>query len=276
MKIIKKLNNNVAIGIDSNSHECVVFGKGIGFLAMPYELTDLSKIDRTYYDVDRKYLGLLEEIPEEIFEVSAKIVEKAKIKLDCDLSPNLLFTLADHLNFALERLKKGIDIRNPLSYDIEHLYSMEMSVGYKAVEYIKEKLKVNISKSEAVSIAMHLVNAEADGSNMDETIRNTNVLKDITEIVECTMAVKIDENGFEYSRFIMHMRYLMKRRKSNLEISSDNKMMFDLMKVKYTETYKCVTKIDKYFMEKLDWQCGEEELLYLMLHINRLCANHLK
>lgn len=272
MKLIKKLNNNVAVGIDNNEHECIVFGKGIGFPKMPYDLVDLNKIDRTYYDVDAKYLGLLEEIPEEIFSVSAKIVEKAKINLNCELNPNLLFTLADHLNFAIERFKKHVDIRNPLSYDIEHLYSKEMVIGYKALEYILEELNIQLPRNEATSIAMHLVNAEAGSDNMDETLRNTKVLKDITEIISETLGIEIDEESFSYSRFIIHLRYLMKRRASNSHISSDNKMMYDLMKVKYPDTYKCIIKIENYFKKNLDWQCDEEELLYLMLHINRLCA----
>ena len=50
MKVIRKINNNVAIGKDDNGHEVILFGKGIGFPAIPYTLTDLSKIDRTYYN----------------------------------------------------------------------------------------------------------------------------------------------------------------------------------------------------------------------------------
>lgn len=248
MKLIKKLNNNVAVGVDSNQHECIVFGKGIGFPSMPYELNDLSKIDRTYYDVDVKYLGLLDEIPAEIFSVASKIVEKAKINLNCELNPNLLFTLADHLNFAVERFKKHVDIRNPLSYDIEHLYSKEMVIGYKALEYIEEILEIKLPRNEAASIAMHLVNAEAGSNNMDETIRNTKVLKDVTKIISDTLQITIDEDSFNYSRFIIHMRYLLKRRLNNSQISSDNKMMYDLMKAKYPKTYQCIREIEVYLL----------------------------
>ena len=272
MKLIKKLNNNVAVGIDNNEHECIVFGKGIGFPKIPYDLKDLSKIDRTYYDVDSQYLGLLEEIPEEIFSVSARIVERAKMSLNCELNPNLLFTIADHLNFAIERFKKHIDIRNPLSYDIEHLYSKEMVIGYEALEFIFEELNIRLPRNEATCIAMHLVNAEAGNGNLDETLRNTKVLKDITEIISETLDIEIDEDSFSYSRFIIHLRYLMKRRANDSHISSDNKMMYDLMKVEYPDTYKCIIKIENYFKNDLDWECDEEELLYLMLHINRLCA----
>lgn len=54
MRIIKKINNNVAVAVDSAGHELIVLGKGLGFPKMPYELNDLSRITRTFYDADNK------------------------------------------------------------------------------------------------------------------------------------------------------------------------------------------------------------------------------
>lgn len=61
MQIFKKINNNVALARDAKGRELVVFGKGIGFPAMPYELTDLSAVQRTFYDVNEKYFALLRD-----------------------------------------------------------------------------------------------------------------------------------------------------------------------------------------------------------------------
>ena len=58
MEVYKKINNNVALARDAKGRELVVFGKGIGFASMPYELTDLSRIQRTFYDVNEKYLRM--------------------------------------------------------------------------------------------------------------------------------------------------------------------------------------------------------------------------
>ena len=54
MKITKKINTSAALALDSTGREVVVLGKGIGFPPVPYELNDLSKIERTFYDVDPK------------------------------------------------------------------------------------------------------------------------------------------------------------------------------------------------------------------------------
>lgn len=103
MRIIKKINTGAALALDSAGREVVVLGKGIGFPPVPYELEDISKVERTFYDVDPKYLGMIAELPQSIVLASADIADLAEIELNCRLNPNLPFTLADHLHFAGER-----------------------------------------------------------------------------------------------------------------------------------------------------------------------------
>ena len=45
--------------------------------------------------------------------------------------------------------------------------------------------------------------------------------------------------------------------------------MFSQMKKEFFEVYQCVLKIKEYFVKTLNWQLNDEELLYLMLHVNR-------
>ena len=56
MKVIKNINNNISLCLDSRNNEVVAFGKGIGFTKPPYDVP-LSKIDRTFYDVDEEQLA---------------------------------------------------------------------------------------------------------------------------------------------------------------------------------------------------------------------------
>lgn len=53
MQIIKKINTSAALALDKTGHEIVVMGKGIGFPPVPYELNDLSKIERTFMMLTR-------------------------------------------------------------------------------------------------------------------------------------------------------------------------------------------------------------------------------
>lgn len=56
MIAVKKINNKVAVCRDGNQQELIAIGRGIGFPPAPYELTDLSKVDRTFCDVAQQYI----------------------------------------------------------------------------------------------------------------------------------------------------------------------------------------------------------------------------
>ncbi|MEG0275008.1 MAG: PRD domain-containing protein, partial [Longicatena sp.] len=190
MKVIKKINNNVAVCIDNNQNELIAFGKGIGFPEIPYELNDLSKIHRTYYGINSNYLGLLHEISEEVFEISARIVDFAKNYIDNELNANIVFTLADHINFAIQRYEKNLKIKMPFSYDVAHLYETEMEIGEKAVKLINEKMHIRLCKEEAVGIALHFINAENMQANMKDEIDETDLINELTVLIEDSMKIE--------------------------------------------------------------------------------------
>ena len=272
MRVIKKINNNVVKCLDNNGNELIAFGNGIGFPKTPYELNDMSKIKHTYYNLKLKYLGLLNEIPEDIFEISAKIVDYSKGRIMNEINSNIVFTLADHINFAIQRYNKNMIIKMPFSYDVQHLYETEMDIGEKAIAFINKIKKIHLSKDEAASIALHFINAENIKAPQGSKINENQVITDITKLIEHKTKLNIDRKGFNYSRFVSHMQYLLKRQESNTNISSDNEKAFEMLKNEYPETYECVLDIEKYIMKNLGWNPSSEELLYLILHVNRLCS----
>lgn len=262
----------MAICIDRDGHELIAFGKGIGFHKIPYELTNLSLIWRTYYGINPSYLHLLDEIPEEIFTISVQIVDMAKRYIVHAINGNIVFTLADHINFAIERQKQNISIKMPFCYDIQHLYENEMKVGEQAVAMIQKNLKVYLPKEEAISIALHFINAENMQQNVEDETNEKQMIAEFTRIIEDDFSLTLNVDSFNYSRFVTHMQYLLKRSERNISITSENEKMFEMIKTTYSKTYECARHINIYLQEKLNWNLNEEELLYLMLHINRLCA----
>lgn len=272
MKVIKKINNNIALCIDDNHRELIAIGTGIGYQSCPYEINDLDIIQRTFYDVDAMYYNLLNEISVDILEVTARIVDIARAKIESDLSQNVVFTLADHINFAIERVKKNIHIQTPLYNDIQHLYEIEFSLGEAAVKMIQQSLKVKLPKGEASNIAMHFVNAETVASFSCQMQNNDEVIEDITELIGLDFQIYINKSSFNYSRFVSHLQYLLKRQEKENSISSENMRMFGYVKEQYPKTYECVQHIKQYLISEMNWELHDEELLYLMLHINRLCA----
>lgn len=270
MKIITKINNNAAIAVDAAGKELVVLGNGVGFPKVPYELNDLSKIKRTFYDVNPGCVKLLSELPQSFLIASAEIVEEAEMELDCELNSNLPFTLADHLYFAAERYEKGIDIRTPLAYDIIHLYPKEIELGRKTLMTLKKHANVKLPEEEAVNIALHFINAETENGDMHSMMQMIEIIARVDEIIEKNLEVDLDRESYYYSRFVMHLRYLVQRLSSGKQADNKMKGMLYKMAADYPQIYECALSIAAYFKDAWKWICIEEEILYLMIHIVRL------
>lgn len=270
MRIVKKINNNVALAKDGTGNDVVVFGKGIGFPAMPYELTDLSRIQRTFYDIKANYVELSASLPEDIVMLAADIVELAQCRLDCELNPALPFTLADHLSFAVERYQNGLELNTPMAYDVAHFYSAEVELGRQALAIIKDRMGIALPESEVINIALHLVNGEMESSDMPATLAATRVIHDVTGIIEQTLDIQLDTTGFNYSRFVMHMRYLIQRMEKGTQESTGMGAAMWSLRLQYPEVYACTQKIADYLLKSFRRPCSQDELLYLFLHINRL------
>ena len=270
MRAIKKINNNVALCIDDKGEEVIARGKGIGFGTFPYEL-DISRIERTYYGINNNLLSMINEISEDVLNISTSVIDKARIEISNPISSNIVFTLADHIQFVIKRNKEHMDIKLPIASDIRFLFETEYEIGKYALSLIKEKMGIWLPEEEAAYIALHIVNAEQK-ERAQKGLDNDEIVKEIVSIIEKEYGIQINEDNFNYSRFVSHMHYLFKRGKTRHLIESSNDLLYTDMKNNYPETYACEEKISDYLKDKLDIDLTDEEKLYLMLHINRLCT----
>lgn len=266
MKVIKNINNNVSLCLDSKGREVVAFGKGIGFAKPPYEIP-LDKIQRTFYNIDEQYLSVMVAIPEEMIVVAAEIFDYANQKMGNRFSANIVFTLADHIQFAIKREKENISIKLPLFYEVQNLYPEEIKIGIYALRLINKRFHVHLPDEEAASITLQFVGYGTGNSSSSGRNEKT-IIDRCTEIVEETLDIRIDKGSFNYSRFLTHMHYLLERVRNNKSIMTENEKVYEELKRQYPRTYECALKIEKSLAVKLN----DEERLYLILHINRLCA----
>ncbi len=276
MIVLKKINNNVAICEDSNHRELIAFGKGIGFPQTPYELTDLKKVERTFYDVSRQYISLLNEIPYEIIQFTARQLLDVQDELSYEMNANLTLTLADHIAFAIERAQKGIYVRMPSVYELEVNYPTEMKIGKAMVTAITKEFAVKLPKNEAQGIAMHLINA-CGKSSMDE--KNSfleqnfeEILQQTTKIIEQQFDLQVKRDTFNYARFATHIQYLLKRVYEKKYIDSSNLQMYEQLREEFSEIAKCADIICDYYKNTWSMELPEEEKVYLIVHINRVCS----
>lgn len=270
MKLLRKINNNAAVAQDKRGREMVVLGRGVGFHPMPYELTDLSVVYRTFYDVDPQYYEMLSSLPEEALMAAADIAEQAEIALQAELNPNLPFTLADHIAFAQEREKQGIRLATPLHYDVQHLYPREYELGLQAMETVRLRTGTALPRAEAVNIALHIVNAELEGSDLSSTLAAVEVLGEVTVLVERELGIALDRESYNYARFAMHIQFLVRRLSSGKVMEQGSGKMLSELSAEYPATYRCAQAVAKEIEQRHGWHCSSDEVLYLMLHIYRV------
>ena len=269
------INNNIVIVSDFNGREVIAIGKGLGFKKHKNEFVYPHEVMKTYVLVGKTVNGmftLFEEVPFDVIEIAQKIIDYASNQLGITFNVNLLSGLADHINFAIKRCEEKMVIDVPVYYDIQHLYPHEFAVGEYALKEIKKVMSIQLPKEEIIGIALHLINAKAIVSSYQKNEGNNDAIESITHIIESFFSITVERKSFNYSRFVSHIQYLLKRGSEGQYIMSDNQEMFQTLTSSFPSVYECAKQIDDYIFKKFNYTFNDEEILYLMLHINRLCA----
>lgn len=280
MIVQKKINNNVAICTDGNQRELIAFGKGIGFPETPYELKDLRKIERTFYDVNEQYISLLNDIPYDLIQFTAQMILEVQDKLSYDTNANLALTLADHIAFAIERAQKRIYVRMPSIYELEISYPVEIEIAKEFVTAIKRNFHVNLPKNEVQGIAMHLINARGDSVLQEKTSyyeeHYEEILQQTTALIEQSFNIRVQKDTFNYVRFATHIQYLLKRVYEQNYIESSNVQLYEKLREEFQDISACVDRICEYYEQSWSLKLSQEEKLYLIMHVNRVCSKEVQ
>lgn len=273
MKVINRINNNVVL-VSDGKNRMIVTGKGLGFKVYPGDVINERFIEQRFIlqeeSDDNYYINLLKEVDMELLNISKKIVELAEKEFKHTFSMNLIFSLADHFSFAVERYKQDMAIDHPLAWEIKQFYPKEMEVGLKAIALLRKESGFDIPDGEAVFIAMHLVNSSGGLSNQYNVEELTEVMMKIVSMMEEKLEIEIDQTTTAFSRFITHLRYYLIRQ-LNFELDdSINEELLEIVKEKYSKAYECALTITEYLDSQYGNQSADSEKLYLTLHINRL------
>lgn len=211
---------------------------------------------------------------QKVLLVASDIVALADKALDCKLAGNLVISLADHLQYAVERAGEGVAIENPLSHEVAFVYPRETELGRRGIEVVRERLGVELPESEVTSIALHLVNAEVDGmgsaQDMDLVMKSTVILERATQIIEGQLGQTLDRTSYAYVRFVAHLRFLIRRLMRGSCKETENSGLFRQAARDFPDAYRCAAGFNEYLKREYNWSCSDEEMLYLMMHVNRL------
>lgn len=272
--IIKQiLNNNVVSVSDASGAEFILTGRGLGFNARAGEPVNESNIEKTFSlaegSVADRFKVLLNEVPVEVIQLTDDIVTLARNSLGYTLSDVLYVSLADHLSFALKRHAEGLEIQNPLEWEVRHLYRKEYLVGRQALALIASRTGLLLPDAEACSITLHIVNSSMNMPD-GQVMEMTRLIFQIQNIVKYWFAISIDEQSLNYQRFVTHLKFFAQRVMAGEVLNNDDAELFDQMPKRYEKTLSCVQAISEFVVKNYNHAMSSSEKLYLTVHIGNV------
>ena len=143
-RVKKALNHNAVVAIDAEKcQEFLILGKGIGFGKKVTEYVEPRAEDIVYSMKECTERGEAEDIVNEVspvcLEIADAVLNKAEEEFG-NIDRRILFPLADHIEFAVKRIKNNEQISNPLTADIRVLFPEEYRVAKRAGKIIREFL----------------------------------------------------------------------------------------------------------------------------------------
>lgn len=274
MRVEKVINNNLVRSRDESGREVLVMGCGLGYKKSVGDEVDGDRIEKIYTMKDRAEYQRLEEIlskvPLECIQITNEIVEYAKISLGRRLNDSVYLTLCDHISFALERTRNGIQIRNALLMEIRRFYYHEYEIGLEALRLIRKHTGTELPEDEAGFIAFHLVNADMDGIGIGQTQEMMKMIQNIINIVKYHYNIELNENSIHYERFVTHLKFFLKRVFSGQELEDGDLNFFLMIRSQYKKAYACVLKVYDYIQKEYHLTLTNDEMMYLTVHIHRV------
>lgn len=208
---------------------------------------------------------LAKSIAPEYLEIANAILVEAEEKFG-RIDRRILFPLADHISFAVERIRHGEQISNPLTEDIRALFGSEYQVASKLKEILKERLSVEIDSHEIGYVALHIHSAIED-ENVSMAMQMARAVRECVKILEQETGKQIDVRSLSYNRLMNHVKYMIIRAIKKESIKLD---LNDYMQQNHPEAFR----LGRLVCQDIEKECAirleKMEVGYLAMHIERV------
>ena len=118
--------------------------------------------------------------------------------------------------------------------------------------------------------------AKHDGGDFILRIEDTDAKRTVEGAVDTVINVlryfniEFDEESINYYRFITHLKFFTQRLSSGRYYEDNDNDLFDMIKLKYPNSYECVKRIEGFVKLKFGTLLTKEEMLYLIIHTARV------
>lgn len=269
-RITKILNHNSFMGIESkNDQECLIMGKGVAFGKKVGQTVSVTADSRVYSLKELTDRGEAREIIKSVsplcLELANEVLDQAEEEFG-KVDRSILFTMADHLDFAVRRIQNGEQISNPLTDDIRIMFYKEYKVAGCIRDLLKEKLGIRIDEHEVGYIALHVHSAIVD-ENVSQAMEIARTVRECICMVEEETGKSIDVMSLSYNRLMNHVRYMVARAIHGEKLKMS---LNDYMSVKFPGPYMTAEKICRKMEKSLKLPIPDIEIGYLAMHLERM------
>lgn len=265
----KVLNNNVIIA-NWRDEDAILVGKGIGFNCKKGEILSKDKIEKVYIKTTSKmaenYNKVLDNIDNKIVGISEEIISFSEKYLNTKLNEGVHISLPDHINFALRRIEKGINIENPFLEELGIIYPKEYEIAMKALQMINDRLSVNLPKDEAGFICLH-IRAGITKQQVSESLAYTKKISKVMELISKLKSRPLDKNSLSYVRTLTHLNFMIERVKENKTIKNE---LLDSIKEEMKSEFGIAIKVAMLIEKLFQINIPEDEIGYIALHLKRI------
>lgn len=269
-RITKILNHNSFMGIESkNDQECLIMGRGVAFGKKVGQTVSITGDARVYSLKELTDRGEAREIIKSVsplcLELANEVLNQAEEEFG-KVDRSIIFTMADHLDFAVRRIQNGEQISNPLTDDIRIMFYKEYKVAGCIRDLLKEKLGIRIDEHEIGYIALHVHAAIVD-ENVSQAMEIARTVRECICMVEEETGKSIDVMSLSYNRLMNHVRYMVARAIHGEKLKMS---LNDYMSVKFPGPYMTAEKICRKMEKSLKLPIPDIEIGYLAMHLERM------
>jgi beta-glucoside operon transcriptional antiterminator len=272
MIIRRVLNNSVVDALDDAMREVIVLGRGIGFRAKPGDTIDPEAVQKIFRLDDSAHGGRLAQvaatIPAEILGVTDEIVARAKTELTESLSDAIYPALADHLAFAVQRVRQDIELESVLENDVRRFYPKEYALAVDSLPLVESATGVAMPSQEAANIALHLITAEIGGAD-GSAAALTSFTRDVVEITRLHFRVDPDTHEDAFARYATHVRYFAQRVLAGTTVDRDDADLLAILARQRPHLFVGIERIEAYVRDVHDHAMTPTEKVYIAMHLSR-------
>ncbi len=266
MQVIKILNNNALLALDADGMEYVYLANGIGFgnkVNQPFKSVEGQR--RYQLSAPKKAEEIVERVDVAYIELSAKILSLVQQKFP-GADENILLPLADHIAFAVQRIRSQMEIVNPFAKDIPLLFPDEYEIAKQGAALVAQEMEVDINADEISYITLHIHSA-ISAEHVQLTLQVVGTIQTFVSQMEESYHITINYDSIAYTRFVTHIKFMMARMYHKEKLGID---MNGYAKENFPFSYEKAEELARILEEIMKMPIQEIETGYLALHIERV------